>query len=175
MRCSFIVLLLICTTSLFSQESLKVDKVVELDSSYNAEKIKSSIVLALGEIFPNYQKNMVLTETVITTNVNLDFDTKNLRGGSFLFSGVISFTVQFMIKDSRYRYVISEAYHKSNPKYNCKPCDMGLITVSDTPPSNFGATKSVAKEVWNKAQKDFLDAAQNIEETIKLKLSNSNW
>jgi hypothetical protein len=158
-----------------SQESLKIDKVVELDSSYNIEKIKSSIVLALGEIFPNHQQNMVSTETIITRSINLEFDAGGSRLGSNLFSGAISFTLQFMIKDGRYRYLISDAYHKSNPRNNCKPCDMGLITVSDTPPSNFGASKSLAKEVWNNAQKDLLIVSNKIEETINLKLSNLEW
>jgi hypothetical protein len=174
MRLNTTILFLIVTINLFSQESFKIEKIVELDSIFGVDKIKSSAILSLGELFPKDQQNVISSEGIISRHIEMKFDADNLGFGSNLFNGHITFSIQIQIKDNKYKYTLTNAHHKSSA-LNCQPCDMGLITDSEIPPRNFGTTKSQAKMIWNKAQNDLMLIASKIENGINLKLSSLNW
>ena len=72
----------------------------------------------------------------------------NVFMSSALLRGHITFTIQVMVKEGRYKYDLSDFQHHGSPSNVAGPIDFGELTTAQECPQIKGTTKGMREKVW---------------------------
>lgn len=161
-----LIVLLLCSVTLFSQEPIKFEKVIKTDSIG-----KTMLYNTINDWFAstyNSSKEVIQMSDkdagIIIGNGSMSYGKK---GMSYLcYNGSIKYTVKVYIKDNRYKVVLTNFNHSVDVG-NADKCALGIVTTAE-----FYQTKGMIKKYHNKVWDDIKAVVEIYSEGIFASLEN---
>jgi len=129
-------LILISTLS-YSQEPLKWEEVVRVDSVTNKNELFNRARQWFSNTF-NSEKDVISildrNTGEISGNAVVEYKSNRFYMGVACVNGYVSFKINIYVKDGRYKYVIHSLIHEGSYYNGSSPISYGILTDSDIAP-----------------------------------------
>ena len=114
---------------------------------------------------------------IIIAKALFKYNSKVFSGGEKV-SGIVKYTVKIIVKEGRYKYIITDFYHKANKTYH-----LGLITTNDIYEGEreFGVPQNwynkVYKDIKKQCELNTIDIISSLKKGMSKENSSSddNW
>lgn len=90
----------------------------------------------------------------------------NVLMNSSVIRGTVRYSVTVMVKDGRYKYVITDFVHEGTEKMGFN-ATFGLVTTAPHPPDVSGTSKGVREKVWKHLKDVAEEQAKSLSKSLK--------
>jgi hypothetical protein len=153
MKKTFLILSLLMITILsFSQEPLKWEEVVNVDSTTTKTELFNRARHWFSNTFKSEKDVISISDKdagEISGNAVVEYKSTRFYVGVVCVNGYVNFKINVYVKDGRYKYIIHSLIHEGSYYDGNKPISYGLLTESQIPPkpTRGGANKKAWAEI----------------------------
>jgi hypothetical protein len=138
MKKTFLILLVMIVSTLsYSQEPLKWEEVVPVDSTINKAELFNRARQWFSNTFKSEKDVISISDKEIgeiSGNAVVEYNSDRFYGGVVCVNGYVNFKINVFVKDGRYKYVFHSFDHEGSFYDGNKPISYGILTNSEIAP-----------------------------------------
>lgn len=175
MREIILTLTLLCSIVGFSQEPLKWEEVVMLDSTINKEELFTRARHWFSNNFKSEKDVISIADKEsgeILGNAVLEYTSKHFYMGVVCVNGYVNFKINIYVKDGRYKYVFHSFNHEGSYYDGNKPINYGMLTDSEIAPKPSRGVSS--NKAWNEIKEQTLSQMDVVINSLKIEMAKKS-
>ena len=171
-------LLLICFFGYCQTEDdkpLVIENIINLDSTYTKDILFNNIQIWFSRVFVSSKAVLDVQDKesgILAGNGSLKFKPKGIANECY--AGYIEFSINFIIKDGRFKYILRDFYHNDNYE-GVNNCQFGLIYTKNDytgEKTHWSTTKNFDIKNYNFIHEEIELMAKNIDTLLKYEIAN---